>query len=169
MDTAVSCCTCPDFTIDGYRLTSIITLPLCFHHQWDRHQPSTVYSCNQGNKPSAINVVLGIPTQPASTALQPMGRPAENVVWRPHGVHILGDGVSNEHDDTVWTHGPTDVDFQVPMVTASADRAVPQGAWELPECQMDAIPDQGRGNILGLGECIAASFVRVLTGAVLRQ
>ena len=42
-------------------------------------------------------------------------------------------------------------------------------AWELPECQMDAIPDQGRGNILGLGECIAISFGRVLTDAVLRQ
>ena len=41
-------------TIDGYRLTSITTLPLCFHHQWNRHQPSTVYGCNQGNKPSAI-------------------------------------------------------------------------------------------------------------------
>ena len=97
-----------DSTIDGYRLTSIVTLPLCFHHQ-NRHQPSTVYGCNEGNKPSAINAVLGIPTRPASTAKQPMGRPAENVVvWRPHRVHILGDGVSNEHDDAdvdtqMWT------------------------------------------------------------------
>jgi len=58
-----------DSTIDGYRLTSIVTLPLCFHHQ-NRHQPSTVYGCNEGNKPSAINAVLGIPTRPASTAKQ---------------------------------------------------------------------------------------------------
>ena len=95
-----------DSTIDGYRLMSIVTLPLRFHHQ-NRHQPSTVYGCNQGNKPSAINLVLGIPSRPASTAKQPMGRPAENVVvWRPHRVYILGDGVSNEHDDAdvdTWT------------------------------------------------------------------
>jgi len=55
-----------DSTIDGYRLTSIV---LCFHHQWNRYQPSTVYGCNQGNKPSAIDVALGIPTRPASTAI----------------------------------------------------------------------------------------------------
>ena len=43
-----------DSTIDGYRLTSIVTLSLRFHHQSNRHQPNTVYGCNQGNKPSAI-------------------------------------------------------------------------------------------------------------------
>jgi len=34
---------------------------------------------------------------------------------------------------------------------------------------MDVIFDQGRGSILGLGECIAVSFGRVLTGTVMRQ
>jgi len=64
------------------------------------------------------------------------------------------------------TRGSTGVDFQMLMV----DRVVPQGVCEqqLPECQVNAIPDQGRGDIPG-GECIAVSFLRVLTGAVPRQ
>jgi len=95
---------------------------------------------------------------------QQMGRPAENVVvWRMHRVHILGDGVSDEHDDAEVDTGTDRCGLSgADGHCIGADRAVPQGAWELPECQIDAIPDQGRGNILGLGECIAVFFVRVL-------
>jgi len=138
---------------------------------WNRYWPSPVYGCDQGNKPFAVNVVLGIPTRPASTTKRLMRRPAENVVvWRLYRLHILGDGVSDKQDNLDVNTGAdicglsgTDGHW------VGTDRAVSQGAWEeLPECQLIAIPNQGRGNIPGLCECIVVS-VRVLTGAVMRQ
>ena len=77
-------------------------------------------------------------------------------------MHILWDGVSDEHDDAAGVGAAADrCGFSGAYVhCVGADCTVPQGVREeeLPERQVGAIPDQGRGNLPDPGECLAVFF-----------